>query len=213
MKRESFDDELKRRDFRVTLFGSARVTKSDPTYRLVRDLAHDISKQGMDLVTGGGPGLMEAANAGYRKGHKSAGHAVGLLINLPHEKKSGASLDVSRVFSRFSERLDHFMTLSNAIVIAPGGLGTLLELFYSWQLIQVKQTCDIPLILLGDHYKSLIEWVKRGPLRKKYLNPEDMHSIFFAKDAKAAMHILNEAYAHFKQGGKNICLNMQKYKV
>lgn len=216
MKRGSrFEQELKKPDFRVTLFGSARVKKGDPTYKLVHTLAKMIGQEGMDIVTGGGPGLMEAASAGHEAGAgtKGTSHSLGLLIQLPRWQRSNVHLDIKRQFARFSERLDNFMALSNAIVVAPGGLGTLLEFFYTWQLIQVKQICDIPIILLGDHYKQLIDWVKRGPLKNKYMTLEDMHPIFFAKNPQEAMQIIQQAHKHYKRGGKNICLNIKKYKL
>lgn len=215
MKRGSrFDRELKRADFRVAIFGSARVKRGDATYKLVYDLAKRIGKADMDIVTGGGPGLMEASSKGHRAGNKHhKAHAVGLLIKIGLEEKNNKHLDIKKEFARFSDRLDHFMTLSNAVVVAPGGLGTLLELFYTWQLVQVKQICNIPIILLGDSYKELIQWVKKGPLKHKYLNPEDLEPIFFAKDDQQAMAIIAEAHKKYKEGGKNICLNMTKYKV
>lgn len=215
MKRVSrFDRELQRADFRVAIFGSARVKRGDITYKLVYDLAKRIGHNDMDIVTGGGPGLMEASSRGHRTGnvHHRA-HAVGLLIKIGLEEKNNKHLDVKQEFERFSERLDHFMALSNVVVVAPGGLGTLLEFFYTWQLIQVKQICNIPIILLGDSYRELIKWIRNGPLKHKYLNAEDLEPIFFAKDAKQAMAIINEAHDKYKQGGKNICLNMKKYKV
>lgn len=210
-----FDRELKKTEFRVTIFGSARVKRGDKTYKLIYDLAKRIGEQDMDIVTGGGPGLMEAASVGHRKGQKKGGksHTLGLLIKLASMEKHNNHLDIKREFSRFSQRLDTFMSLSNAVVVSPGGLGTLLEFFYTWQLIQLKQICDIPIILVGDHYKQLIDWVKKGPLKNHYLTEADMHPIFFATNAKQAMKIILKAHESYKQGGRNVCLNIRKYRI
>lgn len=210
-----FDRELlKKSEFRIAIFGSARVKKQDRTYKLVFQLAKMIGSRNLDIVTGGGPGLMEAANTGHMAGNtKHTAHSLGLLIKLAREKGRKPNLNIKKDFDRFSSRLDTFMSLSNAVVVAPGGLGTLLELFYTWQLVQVKQICNIPIILLGDHYKELISWVRRGPLKNRYLDKEDLHPIFFAKNPEQAMKIIEQAYANYKQGGRNICLNLKKYKL
>lgn len=215
MPRNLFDRELlKNSEFRIAIFGSARVKKGDRTYNLVFQLAKMIGSRNLDVVTGGGPGLMEAANTGHIAGDtKHTAHSLGLLIKVAREKRHKPNLNIKKEFDRFSARLDTFMSLSNAVVVAPGGLGTLLELFYTWQLIQVKQICNIPIILLGDHYRELIDWVRRGPLKHQYLDKEDMSPIFFAKDAKQAMKIIDKAYEDYKQGGKKICLNLKKYKL
>ena len=157
----NIEEELKKKDFRVSIFGSARAKKGDDAYEMVYGLAHKIGEKGIDVVTGGGPGLMEAANEGHQSGKKNGDvHSLGLVIELPWENKANDYLDIEKKYSRFSERLDNFMVLSNVAVITPGGLGTCLELFYTWQLTQVKHICSMPIILVGDMWRSLIEWVK-----------------------------------------------------
>ncbi|MEK6858562.1 MAG: LOG family protein [Nanoarchaeota archaeon] len=207
-----FDRETQKTEFRVAIFGSARIKKNDPAYKSIYALAKMIGSRDIDIVTGGGPGLMEAASEGHAAAHKGKGHSLGLLIKLPEKQRESNHLNIKREFHRFSERLDTFMQLSNAVVVAPGGLGTLLEFFYAWQLIQVRQICDIPLILLGDHYQELIAWIKKGPLKHRYMEKQDMKSLFLAKTPQEAMHIIEQAHVQFKRDGKNICLNIKKYR-
>ncbi len=207
-------EELKKREFRVTIFGSARLKKGDEEYSDVYDLAKMIGEKGIDLVTGGGPGVMESASAGHRVGtRKSKAHTIGLNIKLPHEQRMNDYVNVKKQFTRFSERLDNFMLLSNAIVVAHGGVGTLLELFYSWQLMQVKKICNTPIILLGKQWKGLIEWLKKEPLKRKFFSKEDLELLFVAKNSKEAIKIIKEAYEEYKKGNKNFCLNYNKYKL
>jgi uncharacterized protein (TIGR00730 family) len=200
--------------FRVAIFGSARIKKEDKNYKLIKNLAKMIAQENVDIVTGGGPGIMEAANEGHEIGGvKNKSHSVGLLIKLPKEQESNKHLDVKKEFKVFSSRLDYFMLLSNAVIVAPGGLGTALEFFYTWQLVQVEQVCDIPIILLGKQWSELIDWVKANLLKHKYIKKEDLDSIFIAKNSKEALNIVKRAKSLFDKGGKNICLNIKKYKV
>ncbi|MAG77625.1 MAG: hypothetical protein CL811_12795 [Colwelliaceae bacterium] len=207
-------EEVKKKEFRVTIFGSARIKKDDPVYKQVNKLARMIGERGMDVVTGGGPGLMKAANLGHREGSKKSGaHSIGLGIRLPHEQKFNKGVQVSEEYKRFSSRLDKFMLLSNAIVVAPGGVGTMLEFFYTWQLMQVEHICHIPVILMGDMWTYLIKFLEKGPLQKKYFELKDLNLIFYAKNCNEAMKIIDEALKHFKEGGENFCLNYKKYRI
>jgi len=204
----------KPKHFHVTIFGSARIKDNDKYYKEIYKLAKMIGENGMDIVTGGGPGIMEAANKGHKDGANGNGtHSIGLGVNLPHEQGFNDSVRIYKKHKRFSARLDHFMTLSNAVVIAPGGVGTLLELFYTWQLVQVKHLCNIPIILLGDSYKGLVDWLKKEPLKRKFFNKEDLQLLYHAKNAKEAMKIIDEANAAFKRGGEDFCLNYKKYRL
>jgi len=213
-KTSEFAKEESIHHFRVTIFGSARIKKGDTKYRMIYRLARMIGKEGMDVVTGGGPGMMNAASSGHQAGRKNpSAHSIGLNIWLPTEQKLNKHLDVKKEFHKFSKRLDHFMRLSNVVVVSPGGVGTLLEFFYTWQLVQVKHICDIPIILLGDMWKDFIKWVKKSPLKNKFLNKEDVDMLFPAKNEKEALIIINAAFAEYKKGSKNICLNIKKYKI
>lgn len=200
--------------FRVCIFGSARLKEGDPEYDIVYKLSKMIAEEGVDIITGGGPGLMEAASAGHHAGRKDGNtHTFGLTIHLPREQKTSQHLDIKKEFSRFSERLDNFMILSNVVVVAPGGVGTLLEFLYTWQLVQVKHICDIPIILLGEMWPELIQWIEKWPLEHKLLTPEEMHSLFLADDCEEAIKIIRKAYSEFKKGGEDFCLTYKKYKI
>jgi len=144
-------EEIMEDNFRVVIFGSARIKEGTKEYERIFNLARMIGKEGMDVVTGGGPGLMDAAMSGHNVGRKDGkGHEIGLQIKLPHEQQDSKHFDVKEEFERFSDRLDTFASLANVIVVAPGGIGTALELFYTWQLAQVNHTCKTPIILVGN---------------------------------------------------------------
>jgi len=110
---------------------------------------------------------MQAANAGH-KSVQSDTHSIGLNIKLPFEQEANKYLDIKKEFDRFSSRLDTFMSLSDAVIVAPGGIGTLLELFYSWQLVQVEHICETPIILYGNIWATLTNWLRTEVLAKGF---------------------------------------------
>src|SRR3989338_5593600 len=180
--------------FKVSIFGSARVGNKDSNYKEVYMLAKLLGENGIDVVTGGGPGLMEAANSGHKIGSKKTkAHSIGLGIKLPREQGFNKSLDYKETFMRFTSRLDKFMLLSNAVIVAPGGIGTLLELFYTWQLVQVKHVCHIPIILLGKEWPELIRWIEKWPLRGKFIDENDLNAVFLAKNNYEALKVIKLA--------------------
>lgn len=202
---------MKKSHFRVAIYGSARTKKDEMAYKLVYQLAKHLAKEGYDVVTGGGPGLMDAASRGYHDCKKPGHHSIGLAIKLPKEQRYAYHLDLKEDFNKFSKRLDKFNSISNVFVAAPGGVGTLLEILYTWQLMQVHHTCNVPLILLGSMWQGLISWMKKEMLKKKLVNKEDFDNIYIAKNCKEAMDIINQA--HSSLGNKDFCLNYNKYKV
>lgn len=205
---------MEEKDFRVSIFGSGRVKRGSPEYKQIHSLAKMLAKKGIDIVTGGGPGLMEAANRGHKAGKgKTGSHSIGLAIRLPKEQKPNKSLDIVKEFNTFSKRLDNFMLLSNVVIVAPGGIGTLLEFFYTWQLVQTKKICDIPIILLGSMWSDLVKWLEKEPMKRGYFEKEDLGLIFLAKDCPDAIRMVNMAYEEYKKGTKNFCLNYKKYKL
>jgi len=213
MKKELGEKAIKNR-FRVAIFGSARIKKGDSRYKLIHDLAKAIASEGIDIVTGGGPGLMDAASRGHHEGRKGKEtYTVGLTIHLPNEQKESYHLDVKKDFDKFSKRLDNFIHLSNVVVVAPGGVGTTLELMYTWQLVQVEYSCSIPIILVGKVWEGFVDWIKKGPLKNKLLNKEDVDLLYLTKNKNEAMKIIKMAYKEYKSGSKNICLNIRKYKI
>jgi hypothetical protein len=200
--------------FRVAIFGSARIKHNDPRYIQIYSLAKQIAAHNMDVVTGGGPGIMEAANKGHKEGRgENKVHSVGLNIMLPHEQQSNIHLDIKRDYKRFSSRLDSFMKLSNVVVVAPGGIGTILELMYTWQLVQVKHICNTPIILLGKMWKPFIEWMEQYPVKNKFVSEDEMNPIFLADHVREAMKIIKKAHKEFQNRGEDFCWNYRQYKL
>ena len=217
-KHQSINKELQSNHFRIAIFGSARIKKADPRYKQIQNLTAKLGERGFDIVTGGGPGIMQSANKGHHKGRKKAkqvnknSHSIGLNITLPFEQQQGKHIDVYKNFDRFSSRLDTFMSLSNVVIVAPGGIGTLLEFFYTWQLVQVKHICDTPIILLGSMYEDLLEWIKQNPLKKKLMSKEDMNNIFCFRRQSEVLKLIDRIHQDHK-AGKHACHNFQMYQV
>jgi len=210
---DGIPDDIDPDHYRVAIFGSARLKKEDQDYQDVYLLAHALAEDGIDIVTGGGPGLMEAANRGHKIGRPegSLAHSFGLNIELPHEQSFNPYLDVKKDFDAFSRRLDAFMLLSNVVVVAPGGVGTCLEFFYAWQLMQVKHTCMTPIIMMGEMWLGLLRWIKEQPLARGLLSKEDMMNIVVVDSWKDAHVLINEAIEVFRVEGKEACLNIRMY--
>jgi uncharacterized protein (TIGR00730 family) len=210
---KTFGEELRKEDFRVTIFGSARIKKGDSLWQDIFEMAKEIGKRKWDMVTGGGPGLMEAANAGHKSGdpnHES--DSIGLTIELPFEAGANKHLDLQKHFAHFSSRLDHFMVLSNAVIVTPGGIGTCLELFYTWQLTQVKHICPIPIILYGKQWHKLIDWVKDFLLKDKLINEEDLGNIFCVESHEEILTILDNLHGDYLKN-PDTCMNLKKYRL
>ena len=151
--------------FRVTIFGSSRIARGSSQYDQVKDLARALSERGCEIVSGGGPGLMQAANEGSQEGDPGDQlRSIGVRIELPFEQ--GANPFVEKVYdhSTFYTRLHHFVRLSHAFVVVPGGIGTTLELMLVWQLLQVRHATDLPLVLVGPMWRELVEWARRTML-------------------------------------------------
>jgi hypothetical protein len=129
------------------------------------------------------------------------------------EQELNRHLDIKREFPRFAERLDYFMALSNVIVVAPGGVGTLLEFFYSWQVAQVNHICNTPIILLGKQWPPLIKWLEKYPLKRGFFEKKDLSLLFLAKNSEEVVKMVDKAHEMYKKGDKNFCLNYKKYKL
>ena len=155
-----------RRNYRVTIFGSARLDPSSPVYHAVRQLAAELTTLGCDIVTGGGPGLMQAANEGAASiDPKARERSVGIRVELPFEQHINPFVGQAYQHRTFFSRLHHFMIVSDAFVVVPGGVGTMLEMSLAWQLLQVRQLYATPLILIGKMWTELIEWGRRSMLQ------------------------------------------------
>jgi len=159
----------------VTVFGSARVAPGSPYYDLTERTARLLSDSGFSVISGGGPGIMEAANKGAYFGKSPS---VGLNIQLPHEQANNPYQDISQTFRHFFARKYMFVRFASAYVVMPGGFGTLDELMEALTLIQTGKARKIPLILVcSDFWKGLIDWFRETLVREGMVDPEDMHLI------------------------------------
>ena len=186
--------------YRVSIFGSSRIRRGDPIYEEVKKLTYELAKMGIDIVTGGGPGLMEAANAGAMEGQvDSHARSFGLAIHLPTEES--ANPFVNKVFRHrtFFSRLHHFVRLSSAFIVFPGGIGTALELFMVWQLLQVKHVAEHPLILVGTMWDGLIDWIRGTMVERGLVSPQDMETVSVVGSSAEAIPIIRASFERFKQ--------------
>ncbi len=176
----------------VAIFGSARVTREDPMYQMARDVARRLSSEGFSIITGGGPGIMEAANRGAQEGGSPS---IGLNIELPFEQGTNPYIDISINFHYFFVRKMMFVKYSEAFVVFPGGFGTLDELFEALTLIQTGKIQNFPLVLVNSRYwQGLIEWLKEPMLAEGKISPEDMDLIRIADTAEEVVQIINECW-------------------
>jgi uncharacterized protein (TIGR00730 family) len=159
----------------INFFGSARVQSDDPTYQKAELLARRFAKLNFAVITGGGGGIMEAANKGAAEG---GGVSVGLNIILPHEQKPNSYANITQEFKYFFVRKLMFVKYAMAYLIFPGGFGTLDELFEAVTLIQTKRIKPFPVILVGTEYwAGLIKWIKSHLIQEKMISPEDLDII------------------------------------
>lgn len=186
-------------NFRVCIFGSARIRRRDVTWQEVYRLSKQLARMGIDVVTGGGPGLMEAANRAVQDAHDERAKTYGLPLDIPSLREpENKHLDIKSAHQRFSTRLDEFMRLSHAVIVAPGGIGTLLELMYVWQLIQIGLLDPRPVLLLGeDFWQGLLDWMRDPMLARGFINPEDMDFVRVISTREEAIAILEEEQAKF----------------
>lgn len=195
------------RFYRVCIFGSARIKPDTKAYDAVFNLARYLSWTGVDILTGGGPGLMEAGNKGAKLGQeekKTKSLSYGLSIQLDFEPLPNMHLDVKRHHHKFSSRLDDFMRLSHAVVVTPGGIGTVLELFFSWQLIQVKHIEPRPIVLMDKAFWSgLIDWMRAYPLERGLVSAKDFDGISIVDTPEEVVEIISVHHAEFlKKNGR-----------
>lgn len=156
-----------RQNYRVTIFGSARLKPGTPAYEGVKQLAGELTKMGCDIISGGGPGLMQAANEGALTADPDAPHrSVGIRVELPFEQEVNPFVGQAYEHKTFFTRLHQFMIMSDAFVVVPGGIGTLLEMSLAWQLLQVSRLYNNPLILVGKMWAELVDWGRRSMLQE-----------------------------------------------
>ncbi len=185
--------------YRVSIFGSSRIRRGDPIYEQVRKLSAELARMGIDIVTGGGPGLMEAANSGAIEGQiESHSRSYGLAIHLPSEEQANPFVDKVFRHRTFFSRLHHFVRLSSAYIVMPGGIGTALELFMVWQLLQVKHMKEHPLILVGTMWPPLIEWIDQNMVERGLVSPPDLDVVSVVSSSEEAIPIIAASYERFK---------------
>lgn len=192
----------KDRFYRVCIFGSARIKPETKEYKEAYELARFLAWEGIDILTGGGPGLMEAANRGAQLGRleqRTKSLSYGLSIQLPHEPEPNMHLDIKRHHYRFSSRLDDFMRLSHAIVCTPGGIGTLLELTFSWQLMQVKHMEVRPIILLDKSFwGGFVDWMKGMVLGRGLVSKADFDHVVIVDEPEEAFELISHHHAQWR---------------
>ena len=181
-------DALSRIQPAVTIFGSARVKAEDPFYRKAETLARRLAQKGFSVITGGGPGIMEAANKGAAE---AGGKSIGMNIRLPFEQKPNPYANITIEYKYFFVRKVMFVKYAVAYVIFPGGFGTLDELFEALTLIQTKRIKSFPVILVGQEYWSgMIDWLRNTLVREDKIQAEDLDFIQIVDDPdEAVRHI------------------------
>ena len=159
----------------VTIFGSARLQPEDPYYQKAEILARKLVQKGFNIITGGGPGIMEAANKGAAE---AGGKSVGMNIRLPHEQKPNSFANIHIDYKYFFIRKVMFVKYAVAYVIMPGGFGTMDELFEALTLIQTNRIKSFPVVLMGsDYWKGLLDWLRKTMLREGKIDQEDLERI------------------------------------
>tara|TARA_B100001093_G_scaffold516373_1_gene594992 strand:+ start:922 stop:1623 length:702 start_codon:yes stop_codon:yes gene_type:complete len=181
----------------VTIFGSARMTQENKYYQLATDIGEALSLNGYGVITGGGPGIMEAGNKGAKNG---GAPSVGLNIDLPFESSSNTYIDIDKNinFDYFFIRKVMFVKYSQAFVVMPGGMGTLDELFEAITLIQTQKIDKFPIILVGNEFwVGLIDWIKKTLVREATVSLKDLELISIVDSPSEVIKIIEEFYSSY----------------
>ena len=193
-------DALARVRRAVTVFGSARTPPEHPAYTRVREVASCLGRGGYAIITGGGPGLMEAANRGARD---AGALSIGCNIELPREQRANAYLDINLRFRHFFARKVMFVRYASAFVIAPGGFGTLDELFEALTLIQTATIRHFPVILLGDgEWDGLLDWLRARALADGRIGAADLDGLRVVDDPAEVRAIVDAAHERQRSQGR-----------
>jgi uncharacterized protein (TIGR00730 family) len=191
--------------YRVTIFGSARAKPGTLVYDEVKRVAAALAELGCDIITGGGPGLMQAANEGAAAANApERNRSVGIRVELPFEQDVNPFVEQAFEHKNFFSRLHHFVLASDAFVVVPGGIGTVLELMMVWQLLQVKHVHDAPLVLVGNMWAKLVDWAKTHLLNPQLAlaSPEDMAIPQCVNTADDAIAVLRNHHAKWVQANQ-----------
>jgi uncharacterized protein (TIGR00730 family) len=169
----------------VSIFGSARVAEGSATYEAARETARRFAQAGLGVVTGGGPGVMEAANRGAKEG---GGLSIGFNILLPHEQGLNPYCDIARTFKHFYVRKVMFVKAAEGFVIFPGGFGTMDELFEALTLIQTGKVRDFPVVLFDrDYWEEMIDWIREEMLADGLVSPDDLDLLYLTDEPQEAV--------------------------
>ncbi len=190
----------KRDRYRVTIFGSARTEPGHWVYQEVKYMAGALAAMGYDVVTGGGPGLMRAANEGAREAQAGVRvQSIGIRVELPFEQEVNPFVEQAFEHQTFFTRLHQFVLMSDAYIVAPGGIGTVLESMMIWQLLQVRHLRDTPLIFAGRMWRGLVDWASAQMLRPGFelASPEDIQIPLCVDDAAQAVAAIREHHARW----------------
>jgi uncharacterized protein (TIGR00730 family) len=180
----------------VSIFGSARIRPSQPYYKLTEEIARLLSDAGFSVISGGGPGIMEAANKGAFYGKSPS---VGLNIQLPHEQVSNLYQNISQTFQHFFARKVMFVKFASAYVVMPGGFGTLDELMEALTLVQTGKTRRMPIILVGSQFWSgLLEWFRTTLLEEKLISPDDLNLVQVIDEPE---EVVSAIFKHYETRG------------
>jgi uncharacterized protein (TIGR00730 family) len=176
----------------VTIFGSARVREDDPVYAQARDVGRRFAEEGWAIVTGGGPGVREAANRGAKDGGSLS---VGFNIELPHEQRGNPYVDISMTFRHFYARKTMFVKAAEGFVVFPGGFGTADELFEALTLIQTGKVLHFPVVLFDSAYwDELLDWFRDDLLAEGMISPDDVELLHVTDDADDAVRMVLACY-------------------
>jgi hypothetical protein len=192
----------KRDSYRVTIFGSARAKPGTLAYTETKRLASALTAMGCDIITGGGPGLMQAANEGAAEANASEhDKSIGIRIALPFEQEVNPFVEQAFEHGTFFTRLHHFVLASDAFIVAPGGIGTVLEAMMIWQLLQVRHVENTPFLMVGRMWPGLIDWARETMLSfdPPLANPEDFELPQCLPTADEAIAVILEHHARWQQ--------------
>ncbi|MFI5218429.1 MAG: TIGR00730 family Rossman fold protein [Bacteroidia bacterium] len=181
----------------VSIFGSARIKTDNKYYKLAEEIAFKLTKEGYGIITGGGPGIMEAANKGC---HTAGGKSVGLNIELPFEQSANPYIDPDKLimFNYFFVRKLMFIKYAQGFVVLPGGFGTMDELFEALTLIQTRKIGKFPIVLVGrDYWAGMYEWIKVRVLEEKNINEDDLKLFTLVDTSDDAVSHINNFYTRY----------------
>jgi len=182
----------------VSIFGSARTTPDNPYFKLAEEIAYNLTQRGYGVITGGGPGIMEAANMGAKRGN---GKSVGINIDLPFEQEANLFIDPDKLitFDHFFVRKVMFMRYAQGFIVLPGGFGTFDELFEALTLIQTEKIGQFPIVLVGRSYwKGLVDWIKDVMLeQEETINADDLDLFVMSDGAEEAVDYIDQFYSKY----------------